>query len=372
MTYVNKGSVTAIGVIFPVLALLSMLIRYHGWRIGSRHLEIDDILIIPAAVSSNKNPNKFTLVANVFVQFLTIIAGVGMIIGGQLDIVGGHSLPAITPIQYEHLGKFEYAFWICHVLAIGFIKLSILFLFRRFFRGRAFRTLFDIVNWTLITCVTLWTLVFLFFEIFACGSNPYLSWSSLQSLRGACVDTFAMQTGCAVFSWVMDLAILIEPLFKIGSLSMSVQRKVQASLVFLFSILAVVAGLLRMIIWIQIEIQGTNGPVTTVLGDKFITTDLTGIVSVILFWTYIEIGIGFLVACLPPCAGILDKLVHKSVYRLRSFSSSRMFNGSKQKELSNGSDSQRNAPWTQADFPKTQSHGRSGQSSEMTGYREEF
>ena len=81
--------------------------------------------------------------------------------------------------------------------------------------GRAYRTAFDYANWTLIICVALWTVVFLFFEIFACGIRPYLSWSSLESLRGECVDTFALQTGCAVFSWVMDLAILIEPLFMV-------------------------------------------------------------------------------------------------------------------------------------------------------------
>lgn len=49
-TYVNKGSMTAIGVIFPVLVTMSLLLRFYGWRHTSRSIEIDDILIIPAAV----------------------------------------------------------------------------------------------------------------------------------------------------------------------------------------------------------------------------------------------------------------------------------------------------------------------------------
>lgn len=65
--------------------------------------------------------------------------------------------------------------------------------------------------------VTLWTLVFLFYEVFACGTTPAASWESLESLRTKCTDTFALQTGCAAFSWVMDLAILIEPLFVVCS-----------------------------------------------------------------------------------------------------------------------------------------------------------
>lgn len=32
-----------------------------------------------------------------------------------------------------------------------------------------------------------------------------------------------------------------------------------------------------------------------------------GIVSLNLFWTYIEIGVGFLVACLPPSAQLTDR-----------------------------------------------------------------
>ncbi|KAK6835049.1 hypothetical protein PG990_000144 [Apiospora arundinis] len=186
---------------------------------------------------------------------LTIAAGVGLIIGTQMNIIGGHSVPAITPAQYEIVGKFQYAFWICHVLTIGFIKLTILFLFRRIFKGRSFRTKFDYANWCLISCVALWTVISLFLYIFACGDKPSRSWTSLQQLRGACMDTNSLQSGCAAFSWIMDLAILLEPLFKIRSLNMKRKRKIQTSFVFLFSIFAVVAGLLRMIIWIQFRIS---------------------------------------------------------------------------------------------------------------------
>lgn len=52
-----------------------------------------------------------------------------------MNIIGGHSYPAITPAEQVRLGKFEYAFWIGHVLAIGFIKLTLLFLFRALFKG---------------------------------------------------------------------------------------------------------------------------------------------------------------------------------------------------------------------------------------------
>ncbi|KAI1204064.1 uncharacterized protein F4807DRAFT_449047 [Annulohypoxylon truncatum] len=301
--YVNRGSITAIGIIFPILAVLAMIMRVYGLRYYSRKFELDDILVIPAVM-------------------LNIAAGAALVIGAQMEIIGGHSYPVISETEQERLGKFEYAFWIGHILAIGFIKLTILFLFRRIFRGQTYRTAFDYANWTIIFFVTLWTLVFLFFEIFACGATPAASWLSLQSLRHACVDTFGMQTGGAVFSWILDLTILIEPLLMIRTLNMSTKRKIQTSLVFLCSIFAVTAGLLRMIPWIQIHIQDISHVNIRVLGTTLPTADQEGIVSIILFWTYVEIGIGFLVACLPRSAWIFDKIsLTPIIYKLRSLAS---------------------------------------------------
>lgn len=150
-----------------------------------------------------------------------------------------------------------------------------------------------------------------------------------------------MQTCCAIFSWVLDLAILVEPLFMIGSLNMNLKRKLQTSLVFLFSALAVIAGLLRMVIWIQLMQQDVTQPSTKLLATVFITADQTGTcpegtksrvvstltillgaVSLVIFWTYIEIGVGFIVACLPPCAAIIDQMSFSRMKpSLRSLSS---------------------------------------------------
>ncbi|KAI0189062.1 hypothetical protein F4808DRAFT_445759 [Astrocystis sublimbata] len=302
-TYVTKSSLTAIGVLFPVLGLLALTARFYSWRHKPRELATDDVLILPAA-------------------FLDIAAGVAIIIGAQLNIIGGHSLPMITETEQVQLGKFEYAFWIGHVLATGAIKLTILSLFRILFGGRSYWTPFDYSNWTLITLVSLWTTVFFFFEILACGSHPEASWSSLASLRNDCVDTFGLQTGGAVFSWVLDLAIFIEPLLMIRTLNMTFKRKVQASLVFLGSGFAVIAGLLRLIPWVQIKIQDLTHPIITVVATNLEIADQEAIVSIVLFWTYIEIGTGFLVACLPRSAWLFDKLsLRPIVKRLRSIPS---------------------------------------------------
>ncbi|KAK4655125.1 hypothetical protein QC762_404492 [Podospora pseudocomata] len=291
-TYVTEQSTTAIGILFPTLAIILLGIRTYGLfrHYSRRDIGIDDVLIVPAA-------------------FLTVTSGVAMAIGAQMHIIGGHSLDGSWgPEDNVKLGKFEYAFWMGHILAIGFIKLTLLFFFRGLFKGRAERTAFDYSNWILIVLVILWTVLFLFLEIFACGLRPESGWESFESLRTKCMDTFGMLTGCSVFSWVLDLAIFIEPLIMIRTLNMSLKRKVQASIVFLFSGFAVIAGLLRMIPWIQIYMQDVRNPTIRILADDLPVTDQEGVVSIVLFWTYMEIGVGFIVSCVPRSAWIWDKL----------------------------------------------------------------
>ncbi|KAK4195846.1 hypothetical protein QBC40DRAFT_310330 [Triangularia verruculosa] len=259
MSYVTTTSTTVIGVLFPSLSIILLAIRTYGlfWHYSRRDFGVDDVLVFPAA-------------------FLTVAAGVAMAIGSQMHIIGGHAIPGVWgPEDNVKLGKakFEYGFWIGHVLAIGFIKLTLLFFFRGLFKGR-----------------------------------PAASWESFESLRTKCLDTFGMLTGCSVFSWVLDLAIFIEPLVMIRTLNMSRKRKVQASIVFLFSGFAVIAGLLRMIPWIQIYVQDVRNPTIRILGEDFPVTDQEGVVSIVLFWTYMEIGVGFLVSCVPRSAWVWDKL----------------------------------------------------------------
>ncbi|KAJ4390893.1 hypothetical protein N0V93_004492 [Gnomoniopsis smithogilvyi] len=171
----------------------------------------------------------------------------------------------------------------------------------------------------------------------------------------------------AIINWVIDLGILLEPLFKIGTLNMSFRRKVQASAVFLFSLFAVVAGLLRMILIIQGGSQGTAHPTTTLIGTTLPTVDVSGIVSLNLFWTYIEIGVGFLVACLPPCAQLVDRFsfspITRTLHSFRSVLSLKKLNISDQREETRIGDLPR--PWMIS--PKSSMGQHSGNSmDEMT------
>ena len=92
-------------------------------------------------------------------------------------------------------------------LGLGFIKLSILFFYRRIFRGRVF----DILSWTLITLVVLWTLGFTLVQIFDCRTRFYVNWGSLADLQ-KCLSSFKQLLACSVSDVIIDIFILILPL----------------------------------------------------------------------------------------------------------------------------------------------------------------
>jgi hypothetical protein len=50
MGYVNFGSVTAIGLIFPITGMIALGMRFYGRLKFVRSIELDDLLIVPAAV----------------------------------------------------------------------------------------------------------------------------------------------------------------------------------------------------------------------------------------------------------------------------------------------------------------------------------
>lgn len=200
MTYVSYASLTAIGILFPTLAIASLSVRFYIWRKHSRTTAIDDILIIPAAI-------------------LVIGAGIALVVGAQLGFVGGHTPENPTEevfqgvhhrqIEFEQL---EYGFWPVNNFSIGFTKLAILFFFRRIFRGRSKRTAFDIANWTLIGLTICWTLAFSFTELFACGKHIEYAWGTIYQLRYQCVNTFQVFVVSSTINFIIDLAILILPL----------------------------------------------------------------------------------------------------------------------------------------------------------------
>lgn len=113
----------------------------------------------------------------------------------------------------------------------GFVKLSLLFFYRRLFgHWESFR------RWNngLIWIVSLWTVAFFVADLLLCGAHPELQWGLDQRLAATgCGDKGALLIAFAATSVVTDAAVLVLPLPYVGRLRLGRGKKVAACGVFL-------------------------------------------------------------------------------------------------------------------------------------------
>ena len=101
-----------------------------------------------------------------------------------------------------------YIFYMLSPLAFGSIKLSILFFYRRIFRGGTFNHL----NWILIVLTSLWTLFFFLVQTFRCGTHFPANWIYPEINAGYCLDSCRILLACSISDVIIDIFIMILPL----------------------------------------------------------------------------------------------------------------------------------------------------------------
>lgn len=115
--------------------------------------------------------------------------------------------------------QLEFPFDLMQILTLAIIKLSILFFYRRIFRGRAF----DITSWVLIGVVAAWAVTFFIAILAACGTSIQANFQTLGALKGECVNTFDILIALAVSDVAVDLAILVMPVPLVSPLKTSTE-----------------------------------------------------------------------------------------------------------------------------------------------------
>lgn len=94
------------------------------------------------------------------------------------------------------------------ILAYGFIKLSVLYFYRRIFVAGMGR--FNIVSNVVIAIVVLWTVGFLLVQIFSCGSHFNYNWGPLVD-QLSCVAGLQYLEGLMISDFVTDLLVFFLP-----------------------------------------------------------------------------------------------------------------------------------------------------------------
>ncbi|KAK3318819.1 hypothetical protein B0H66DRAFT_622940 [Apodospora peruviana] len=283
------ATVIAIGVVFSVVAAVSVALRFytrlHVTRFG---LAVDDWLMLAALL-------------------LTLGMGVMLIVGAAL-----HGLAQPTPQGYAPGDYFwvtddaviltEKVFWafiMTQDLAFGLVKLSILFFYRRIFPSATFKVLSSI----LIGLVCIWTVGFLFAYMFRCGTNFWALWAPLKDLVEKCYDGTPMFYTLTISDVVTDLMILSLPWYWIWRLNMSPAKRWAVSGVFLLGFLEIGTGLARLVIFVQ---QTTN---------YLQIADGIGLLTTLMVWSMVEMGIAVLAGCLPTIWPLISKISLEDMLR---------------------------------------------------------
>ncbi|KAF2233660.1 hypothetical protein EV356DRAFT_567901 [Viridothelium virens] len=279
--YVGPGETLAAGIVFPILEIAAVGLRFVARHRQKAAVSIDGWLIVPALVC----------VIGMGAAFIVGVHGKAMGYPTLSQDAGNYlteSPPEVVLIQ-----KVEYAFQLMMILAYGSIKLSVIYFYRRIFvthRGGVF----DVVTTVSVVVTVLWTLVFFFIFLFSCGSHISAHWGSLQDLTTYCWATYAPEEGLVISDLITDVAVLSLPFPMLWNLHMTSFRKLYVTGIFLLGGVSIAASIVRMVLYIEVINAGS---------DPNMDEDLT--LTRVFYWSMIEAGLALIAACLPTLQTLL-------------------------------------------------------------------
>ena len=107
--------------------------------------------------------------------------------------------------------QLEWAIILLQTLSLGFVKLSILFFYRRIFHHGS-RGFFDIFTKILAVFTLLWTISFFIAFVLSCGSHIDYIWGPYINILKYCNETQYADLAYTVLDMVVDMILLILPI----------------------------------------------------------------------------------------------------------------------------------------------------------------
>lgn len=107
------------------------------------------------------------------------------------------------------------------ILAYGFIKLSVIYFYRRIFSKGS--NAFNIISIAAVVLVITWTLGFVLVQIFSCGSHFEYNWGPLLD-QMYCVGGLPYLEGLMISDFITDFLVFFLPFPLVGFHSRGVYR----------------------------------------------------------------------------------------------------------------------------------------------------
>ncbi|RWA08690.1 hypothetical protein EKO27_g6426 [Xylaria grammica] len=292
-TYATPGGIIAAAAALPAIGIVVVALRFYTRFTQKARLGLDDFFIVPAlALVIGMG---VTLIVGEFhsLMFMEIIGVERGAVGyptppppnADPNFVFTWRDPKITLVQ-----KVQFITQLLMTAAYGFIKLSIVFFYRRIFVTSR-RDGFDVVTKFSIALIVAWTLAYIFAVAFDCDTVWSAHWGSYSDLFQYCHGGFPVQQiyeSLLITDLITDVLIILLPLPKIWTLHLSLARKAAITGIFLLGAVAVGAAAARLAIFVS-QVKRSLDP----------TLDENQSVSTVMYWSMIEAGLSLIAACLP-------------------------------------------------------------------------
>ncbi|KAG9203648.1 hypothetical protein G6514_002666 [Epicoccum nigrum] len=220
---------------------------------------------------------------------LTLIAGVPSVVlidRGALPNGLGKDVWTLPFQQITEFVRWLYVLEILYFFQMTLLKLTLLFFFLRIFPKGLIRTLII----TTITFTALYGIAFVAVAIFQCHpiSHYWMNWDKEHN-DGQCINVNALAWSNAIISIVLDIWMLVLPLYEVFRLQLTWRKKLSVAIMFLVGTFVTVVSCLRL--QSLVSFASSINP----------TWDQVDVVT----WSAIEVNVGIICACLPTIRVIL-------------------------------------------------------------------
>ncbi|CAG8957410.1 hypothetical protein HYFRA_00011391 [Hymenoscyphus fraxineus] len=233
------------------------------------------------------------------------VAGLVTYIGASITVfisvhykTVGYASSEFTPAELastlELSSKLQIAWDILSNASLAFVKLSVLYFYRRIFCSGASKEWFHFASIITVIVVVLWLVVFSFLTGFQCGTHFSALWNG--TYLQYCTISFPFLYGLAVSDFLLDVWILVLPIPRIAQLNATISKKFAITGVFLLACLGVGFSIARMVTYIDVE---KGGPLYFVYHDEEGKVYPTESVTRAFFFTMLETGISLVAVNLP-------------------------------------------------------------------------
>lgn len=265
------GSAISTYILYMLIVPLKFWCRHQS---GQKNLGLDDILIGLGLIAANAF--FYTTMIGMFSRRSCIQKARLMDFAGVRPHLGQHADTLNMPIIIDFL-KYVFPAQILYVVALAFIKGSILAFYWRIFAIKARLPL--IIGATIVAA---WGIGVSLSLVFTC--NPVQAQWDLTLTNAVCVSRRAVYLGASVPNVVTDVLLLGLPIPYVWALNAPIFQRIVLVGMFSLGVFVSVVSIVRLSI---------------LMGLDLTSPDVTYNLSQVFIWSLVEVNVGIICACLP-------------------------------------------------------------------------